>query len=227
MKKIPSLFIKDDRGLATPKMSLAHLWVVNPDGTNGEGVATVKFDGTACMITEEGRLFKRYDRKPGRRARKKRRKHDPKTPFISKDFKVEPPGWIPCEDEPNLATGHWPGWIPVDFDSTENKWHREAWERTLDLDGNTVLEDKSYELVGPKIQGNPYGLEEHQLWPHGTPFSEYTKGMPFDIEPPRTFVDLDVWFAGFEHVEGIVWWHPDGRMAKVKRVDFGLPWPPK
>ena len=26
-------------------------------------------------------------------------------------------------------------------------------------------------------------------------------------------------------IEGIVWHHPDGRMAKIKRRDFGLSWP--
>ena len=26
-------------------------------------------------------------------------------------------------------------------------------------------------------------------------------------------------------VEGIVWHHPDGRMVKIKRKDFGFKWP--
>ena len=29
------------------------------------------------------------------------------------------------------------------------------------------------------------------------------------------------------HYEGLVWHHPDGRMAKIKRRDFGLSWPVK
>ena len=43
----------------------------------------------------------------------------------------------------------------------------------------------------------------------------------FDPEPPRTFAELRRWLAG-QDIEGLVWHHPDGRMAKIKRRDFGL-----
>ncbi len=40
-------------------------------------------------------------------------------------------------------------------------------------------------------------------------------------DPPRTFAECRGWFARHD-VEGIVWHHPDGRMAKLKARDFGL-----
>lgn len=138
-----------------------------------------------CCMIRGNMLYKRYDAKKG---------------------KAPPPGFIPAQD-PDPVTGHWPGWLAVG-DGPEDRWHREAWERVLAFEG-------TYELVGPKIQGNPYRLDAHRLMAHG--------GIVLE-DVPRDFAGLRAWFA--EHpIEGIVWWHPDGRMVKVKRKDFGLPWP--
>lgn len=73
-------------------------------------------------------------------------------------------------------------------------------------------------LSDQRSKKNPHKLESHQLWRHG----EET----FEIEPPRDFEGLREWFKENE-VEGIVWHHPDGRMVKIKRRDFDLPWPIK
>jgi hypothetical protein len=40
-------------------------------------------------------------------------------------------------------------------------------------------------------------------------------------DAPRMFEGLRTWLAEND-VEGIVWHHPDGRMAKIKARDFGL-----
>ena len=40
---------------------------------------------------------------------------------------------------------------------------------------------------------------------------------------PTLFIDG----AFYMPIEGIVWHHPDGRMAKIKARDFGIQWPPK
>jgi hypothetical protein len=43
---------------------------------------------------------------------------------------------------------------------------------------------------------------------------------------PRTFDEIREWLDDPEFpFEGIVWHHPDGRMAKVKARDFGIRWP--
>ncbi len=51
-------------------------------------------------------------------------------------------------------------------------------------------------------------------------------GIPLEPEPPRDLAGLREWFSE-EFVEGIVWHHPDGRMVKIKRKDFGFSWPPE
>ena len=43
----------------------------------------------------------------------------------------------------------------------------------------------------------------------------------FETEPPRDFDGLRA-FLETAGIEGIVWHHGDGRMAKIKAKDFGL-----
>lgn len=102
-------------------------------------------------------------------------------------------------------TGKTVGWVPVG-DGPEDKWHREAFK--------PGLEDGTYELLGPKVQGNKDGQNFHVLIPHGR---EPING------DPRSFDEIKAWLAE-HHVEGIVWHHGDGRMAKIKRRDFGFRW---
>jgi hypothetical protein len=149
----------------------------------GEGVATRKFDGTCCMV-RDGKLYKRYDAKQG------------KTP---------PPNFEPAQDYDEI-TGHMPGWIPVG-DGPEDRWHREA----MSLASAPSL-DNTYELIGPKVQGNPERVEYHQLIRHGC------DALP---DAPRTFGEIRDYLAT-RNIEGIVWHHPDGRMVKIKAKDFGL-----
>lgn len=208
MQKIISLFKRNyegDRQVYDEIVPGAE-WVVA-----GEGVATEKYDGTCCLI-QDGKLFKRYDRKMTRLAWK-RKKCGHEGPWTLEDYKVPPDSWVAAEPEPNHNTGHWPGWVPVG-DEPESKWHREAWESCRGLlDGNGT-----YELVGPKVNSNPYSLEFHYFWKHGM--------HKFDgaTEPPRDFNGLREWLRNIV-IEGIVWHHPDGRMVKIKRRDFGHKWP--
>jgi hypothetical protein len=102
-------------------------------------------------------------------------------------------------------TGKTVGWVPVG-DGPEDKWHREAFDRSE--------RPGTYELIGPQVQGNPERAERHILVPHAI-----TVNYPFDA--PRTFDGLMAWLAGRD-IEGIVFHHPDGRMAKIKQRDFGL-----
>lgn len=193
MQKIVSLFQRNYDGdrLVRDEVVPGAEWV-----QAGEGRATEKFDGTCCLIRGD-MLYKRYDAKRG------------KTPPI---------GFEPAQ-EPDPVTGHWPGWLPVIYTEPGDKWHREAWELSVirDRAGRpaAVLGDGTYELIGPKVQGNPYGLDRHRLVRHGS--TEI-------IEVPRTFDGLKAWFST-HRIEGIVWHHPDGRMVKIKRKDFGYKWP--
>lgn len=80
--------------------------------------------------------------------------------------------------------------------------------------------DGIYEAVGPHFQGNPEKLE----------FDRLVRVIPIDPwliirgDVPRTFKGLHTYLADNE-IEGIVFHHPDGRLAKIKRRDFGFPWP--
>jgi hypothetical protein len=179
MKKMKTVFVIDRTARPhTITREVQEQWVLD-----GEGVATIKFDGTSCMV-RDGKLFKRFDAKKGR------------TP---------PEGFIPCQAEPDPVTGHWPMWVPVTGDPAD-KWHREAF-----LDGS--FEDGTYELIGPKVQGNRYGVDRHSLVRHGADI----------VEVERTFEGLKAWVEAHQH-EGLVFHHPDGRMAKLRRSDFSLPW---
>lgn len=71
-----------------------------------------------------------------------------------------PAGFEPAQPGPDPITAHWPGWLPVG-DVPEDRWHREA------LATADTLPDGTYELVGPKMQGNAAHLDRHILIPHG------------------------------------------------------------
>lgn len=182
MKKIISLFERDYNG----NRLVVNKIVSGAEWVSaGEGVATRKYDGTCCMI-KGGLLYKRYDAKNG---------------------KQPPYGFIPAQD-PDPITGHWPGWIEVG-NGAEDKYHREAFDNLPDS-----YKDRpgTYELVGPKIQGNPEGYVDHRLICHDEAQILF---------PPTDYEKLKEWFVG-KDIEGIVWHHPDGRMVKIKAKDFGI-----
>lgn len=91
------------------------------------------------------------------------------------------------------------------------------------------------ELIGPKVNGNPYKLKEH-IW---IPFETYgQKHLSYTCwgKYPKTFASISEWFKELmplyslrihgkveegdpeklHFVEGIVFTHPDGRMAKLR-----------
>lgn len=226
MQKVISLFKRDYKGTRQVFNEIVPgaEWVID-----GEGEATVKYDGTCCRV-ESGKLFRRYDRKLIKSANRRKKRNPEFMPTIE-HYKPAPDGWIAAEIEPNKHTGHWPGWLPVG-DGPQDKWHREAFYFTCDYlddestERTTTLADGTYELLGPKIQGgNPYELKAHHLWKHGkTTFKDFNGGVQIESSP-RDFDGLKKWFAEHDLIEGIVWHHPDGRMVKIKRRDFGLPWP--
>ena len=69
---------------------------------------------------------------------------------------------------------------------------------------------------------NPLGLERHLCVPFNlkVPVFEH---LPRTYDGLRTFLkDAQSRFAPGHPTEGIVFHHPDGRRAKIKRKDFGL-----
>lgn len=187
MKKIISLFQRNYDGdrLVRDELVPGAEWVAA-----GEGVATRKLDGTCCLVMG-GTLYKRYDAKGG---------------------KQPPMGFLPAQD-PDPVTGHWPGWLLVSDVEPGDRWHWEAWKRWLD--SGHPIQEGTYELVGPKIQGNPEGEEAHML------ISHEANHLILTPSPPRDFAGIRDYLYYLD-IEGIVWHHPDGRMVKIKGKDFGL-----
>ena len=135
-------------------------------------------------MVRAGRLFKRRELRRGDRV----------PPLF------EPSGF----DE---TTGKTVGWIPCDI-GPEDRYHMEAFA------AQPGLPDGTYELLGPKVQGNPERHERHVLVSHSDPALVMA-------DAPRTFDGIREWMAGRD-IEGVVWHHPDGRMAKLKLRDFGI-----
>lgn len=139
MKKIPTLFERQYENHKvvniTPKVTDGCEFVLN-----GEGVATVKFDGSCCAIIN-GTFYKRYDAKKG---------------------KKPPAGAIPCCDADPI-TGHHPHWVNVDANNPSDKWFVEAL-----FNMPCELDDGTYEAIGVHFQGNPYNLQKDILIKHGS-----------------------------------------------------------
>ena len=103
------------------------------------------------------------------------------------------------------VTGKTVGWMPV-TECKEDRWHIEAF-------GDGHYSDGTYELCGEKVQGNPEGFEAHILVPHETA-TQYDN-------VTRTFAGIREFLDSMD-IEGLVFHHEDGRMAKIKKRDYQL-----
>jgi len=179
MKKIPTVFQRDpeNRAHVLPEVNPGCEWVLA-----GEGVATIKYDGTCTMFDGE-RWWARREVKPGN------------TP---------PPEWQ--EVDADEVTGKRVGWEPIEQSSYAKVF------TTVDKPVDAAP-GETFELVGPKVNGNPHGFPDHRLVRHG---ADVATDLPGDYDGLRS------WLAAVVDgsTEGIVWHHPDGRRAKLKVRDF-------
>jgi hypothetical protein len=186
MQKIPTLFVRDENDR---RYVTAEVTPGCEWVMAGEGVATRKYDGTCVMLDDAGHWWARREVKAG---------------------KAAPAGFSEVERDP--VTGKTVGWEPVE-QSAFAKYHAEA----LDTPGITkdAFKPGTYELVGPKVNGNPERVFWHMLIRH----ADAAPIRPFSL----TYEDLrDTVRVLHEHegAEGVVWHHLDGRMAKLKARDF-------
>ena len=190
MKKIPTLFerVYENHKIVgiLPNVTEGMEWVLA-----GEGIATVKWDGSCCAIMN-GEIYKRYDAKNG---------------------KKPPEGAISCCD-PDPVTGHWPHWVKCDPNNPADKWFIQAFENVKKNECRADLYGGTFEAVGPHFQGNPYHFEEDKLIKHGIHV----------VEVERTFEGIKKYLENHSQ-EGIVFWKDGEPKCKIKRTDFGLPWP--
>ena len=188
MQKTPSVFLRD---FTLPGNPLTRQ--VNPEAQwviDGEGVATRKYDGTCVMLDDQGRWWARREVKPGKPTPANFRRVD------GDDTTGKVMGWEPIEQS---------GWA---------KFHAEVLASGVTYGGGLP---GTYELVGPRINGNPERLPEHRLirhadaeqilWPRSDRTYDRIRGLVLDLHAGHGW-------------EGIVFHHPDGRMAKIKASDF-------
>lgn len=185
MRKIPTIF---ERDWADPR----HPIVDKPNPAcawvfAGEGVATRKWDGTCCMV-RDGRLWKRRELRRNEAA----------------------PAGFELEQQ-DAETGKVVGWVPTGA-GPEDRWHQEAWTALL-AETSGPVPDGTFELIGPKVQGNPERATAHRLVAHAD--------APVLADSPLTFAGLRAFLAG-QDIEGLVFHLPDRRMGKIKLRDFGL-----
>lgn len=193
MRKIPTIFVREYNGKIAIR-PISQQWTEGMERVrSGEAVATYKWDGTAIKIMG-GAVFKRYDAKGG---------------------KAYPPGFLSC-GVPDHVTGHHPGWIPADvLNDPADKWLKEALPRWAGVSAVGMPQPGTYELVGPKVGGNPHGFVTHRLIKHGVDVLENF---------PRTWVGMLAYFETHPPMEGVVFWLDGEPFAKIKGRDFGLEW---
>lgn len=130
--------------------------------------------------------------------------------FDAKEGRRIPADAIPCQSTRDPYTGHWPHWVVVDPKAKGDKWFVAAYENTP-----WCREDGTYEAVGVHFQNNPYKLDADFLEKHGR----------IKIKNcPRTFDGIREYLRAHD-IEGIVFKREDGAMCKIKRSDYGFPWP--
>lgn len=200
MQKMTTLFKKDpnDLGRVIPEVNPENSWVYDDAGIK----VYRKWDGTACIVID-GAPYKRYDWKVNKKTGKRGEL---------------PAGAIPCQPEPDDGPmGHWPHWVPILPDDPSSKWHHKAWVENKEA--GTPFPDTTYELCGPHFQGNPekFTDSDHYIRHTQELIIEFPAGMDAFMGFP--------WWADFlsrVDIEGVVFYHPDGRRCKLRKSDFGL-----
>lgn len=186
MKKIPTLLVRDPD-------DRAHVLDEVTPGCEwvlaGEGRPTRKYDGTCTMLDPAGKWWARREVKAGLTA---------------------PANYV--EDNFDPITGKHQGWVPIE-DSPFAKFHAEAL-RLLSWPPDELA--GTYELCGPKINGNPENFVHHELMSH----ARAELGQVYTYLTGPDFAKATVIAGGRHGWEGIVWHHSDGRMAKLKARDL-------
>lgn len=195
MRKIPTLFQRDpsDRRYLLPEVHPGCQWVLD-----GEGAPTRKYDGT-CVMFDGVSWWARREVKQG------------KTPWGV---------FVPVMTDE--ATGKAVGWEPI----AQSPFAKFLGQAVIAVEEDSpqpvTWKEGTYELVGPKVNGNPERRPVHTLLRHAD-----AEVLGLDIEPLPVPADVAYGLLGpallhlrDKGVEGIVWHHPDGRMAKLKGRDF-------
>ena len=129
-----------------------------------------------------------------------------------KDGKTPPPGFVSSgHDHVTLKNV---GWEPIEQSPFYKFMQEAAMNWSAANSTGEKMQPGTYELIGPKIQGNPEKEETHLLVRHD--FCEGVGNLDRTYEGIKAFLSENDW-------EGIVFHHQDGRrLAKIKGRDFGI-----
>ena len=188
MRKIPTLFVREYPTGGKPRLTER----VTPGCEwvlAGEGRATRKFDGTCVLLRRDGMAVHAYARREVTAGG------------------IRPHGFIEVDYDPNRDRTI--GWQPAE----QSPWSRYITEALAEP--HQVWLPGTYELIGPKVNGNPEGADGHLLIAHADA-QPIDVPAPHDLDSARLLVE-DLASYGWE---GVVWHHSDGRMAKLKGRDF-------
>lgn len=127
-------------------------------------------------------------------------------------------GWW-ARREVKLGRDYPAAFVPVEHDSTTGK--TVGWEPAEASPFARLLEQAvaritdgprvgTHELIGPKIRRNPERVAAPTLVAHAD--AEV-------LDAPRDYEALRRWLPAQPYI-GVVWHHPDGRMAQIERRDF-------
>ena len=142
-----------------------------------------------CCAVIDGDTWKRREVKPG---------------------KPVPEGFEQTDSDE--TTGKKFGWLRIG-DGPEDTYFVET------MDYEMCLQEGTYELLGPKVQGNPEGFEVRLVLKHSE--AEVLKDVPRTFTGIMQYLKMGFYPDNFI-IEGIVFHHEDGRMAKIKSKDFGI-----
>lgn len=210
MKKIPTLFVRDhNTGYVIPEINPKAKWVMERAWP-----AHRKYDGTCVGLFPEidGKVRINGNIGSGEIT---------STTSLSEKWMARQsvPGRMRFPDnfEPeefDATTGKHVGWVPIE----QSSFHKFLLEAEKDLENRYF---GTYELCGPKINGNPEEFKRHTLIRH------------YDTELISNIHVLDIHEMSvddaykalkdtFEYmpIEGVVWWSLTDGMAKLKRKDF-------
>lgn len=117
-----------------------------------------------------------------------------------------PPNSIPCDHrDPNI--GEQPFWTTCDRGNSDDVYHFEAFDK------QDSWEDGTYELCGEKVKRNREQVASgHVLIKHGSVVMQCN-----DL----SYIGLKLYLAT-QDIEGLVIHSLDGRMCKIRQIDFGM-----
>lgn len=209
MKKMPIIFDMtfDNEGerevLHTIREEIRDL--VNKTLAEGNRIVpTFKRDGTAVFCDADGKWFTRRAVKTGKQA---------------------PEGFIALETDPNTGTTF--GWEPKES-SPMKKFLNKAIEKFIQDNGVEPPRNTTFELLGPKINGNPEHVDADELRIHGNEKATNFPTIQEILVNNEPFEMLKPIFTDFRarHIEGVVFWtaDEDGNLIeprfKVRCKDF-------